>query len=202
MVKTLLGCILASALVVAACSSSSSSGTSTNSGGLGGLFSGNKSGSGGTSTTGNVVPSDCTVNPAEDTCTTCLKQSCCTPLQGCSGSAECNALVNCVAGCNGVDACNTNCVNAHPDGQVPVKAVIDCGTESCEAPCQIDTSTSSSSSSSSSSGSTGTCLSDPPDDELCSTVPGKPHPKDCPDGPPNAQCVASPANLHGIYCCP
>jgi hypothetical protein len=190
---------VAGSVAFLACSSTTT-GTGTNGGkGLDGLLGGGTPGgttSGGATSSGggaSTLPSSCASASGDSACVTCLKQSCCSPTLACSNNAECKAIVECGATC--VDqACYDNCLSSHPNGQANLQSAISCQKTHCQSACGGTTSD---------AGTAGpACVSSSP--SYCSTVPGKPNAKDCPNGPPSAGCELSPSagSFANVYCCP
>ena len=182
--------LLAVLMIVACSGTSTGPGTPTKGRGLFG-------GGGGTTTAdGGIVPSSCAQSTADDSCTACLKQSCCTQTLGCGNDPECIAIFNCAGECAD-DACIKTCLDSHPKGQASVQTVINCEQQSCVAACEGD-----------GSGTTpgpaaDSCLPNTPQDpSYCPNLPNKQVVKDCPNGSPSAACVLSPTGASNVYCCP
>lgn len=196
---TVMVCVAATVGVLAC--SSTTTGSGTNGGkGLDGLLGGGTPSGGGTAAGGtsggggaSTLPTSCALAAGDSTCVTCLKQSCCSPTLACSNNAECKAIVECGGTC--VDqACYNNCVSAHPNGQAALQSAVNCQKAHCQSACGGTPSD---------AGTAGpACVSSSP--SYCSTVPGKPNTKDCPNGPPTAGCEISPSagSFGSVYCCP
>jgi len=198
--SSIIGAVaLAGTLAVMACSSTSTgTGTGTGAGtktGGKGLFGGASSGGGASGGGSGTVPTSCSAAAGDDTCTACLKQSCCNQTLGCANDSECVAVFNCAGACADQD-CITNCVNAHPNAQTSLQNVINCEQRSCVAACESG----GSSGSSGSSGASGCLSGTPQDPSYCPNTPGAVI-VDCPNGPPSSSCTPSPSGASGIYCC-
>jgi hypothetical protein len=140
--------------VAAACDSSDDDDGSTVDGGAGsageatggGAGTGGSGGSGGSLATGGSSGSggsggvSCGEFGDSADCQACLQDNCCTEGGRCERSAECTALVTCVADCadaDNVTSCRGECLTQHPIGAEPYNLLLLCmGGEACNSRCQ------------------------------------------------------------------
>jgi len=111
-------------------SSGAASGAGGGSGGTGSGSGGSGAGSssGPTTTSASSTGGGGTCDQSSDcnTCQACaVNGSCSDEADACTGNAECNALLDCFAGCSD-DACTQACWDAHPGGQAAYDAVAVC----------------------------------------------------------------------------
>lgn len=71
-----------------------------------------------------------------DACDACLRDSCCFELNACGSDAACNALVQCLRGCDEADAA-TDCMGTCVSAGVPstYNPLLICGANGCADEC-------------------------------------------------------------------
>jgi hypothetical protein len=72
------------------------------------------------------------------TCGPCVAASCCGAATACSIDPVCAPYMNCLAGCNGVASCESQCLVDNPIGESStVAAIFTCLATSCKAECNL-----------------------------------------------------------------
>ncbi|MBX3190438.1 MAG: hypothetical protein KF819_25785 [Labilithrix sp.] len=117
---------------------SGSSGSSGSSSG-GGVFGALKDGNGGSSgSSGSSGTETCAAQGGDDACTSCLKTSCCPSLRACGSNSACTGIFDCAEACAD-DRCYAQCIEAYPNGRVPLNTLLECAQGKCAAQCEIST---------------------------------------------------------------
>ena len=181
--------------------SSTTTGNGTGTGGKTGLFGGGSGGTSGTASGGAAtVPKSCTAAAADDSCTACLKKSCCASTLDCANQTECNAVFTCASTCSS-QTCTDNCIAAHPNAEPALRVFVACEQQFCVAACGGSSSSTSGGATGTSGGSSVCQLAS--DQSVCANETGHTTAEDCPGGPPTAQCFAAPTTgISNVYCCP
>lgn len=68
-------------------------------------------------------------------CNDCAASSCCSQAQACANSPTCNALVQCLNGCNGDKTCWNNCAQAYSSAVSTYNAFANCVSSNCSSQC-------------------------------------------------------------------
>jgi hypothetical protein len=108
--------------------------------GTGGMTSTGGNGQGGGGQGGGGGP--CAMDPNDNTCETCVKQSCCAQLTACYANPDCQCVASCIMATGSVFGCYGNCgvrFSALPPGAAEWD---DCLGQSCAMggapPCELN----------------------------------------------------------------
>lgn len=116
-------------------SGGTSSGTDAGAKG-GGLGTGSSSGTG-TGSSSGATSDVCKLQTTNPACGQCIETSCCAQMKACAADTGCVAIDGCLSACGPQDEdCVRACVDKHPNGVTPWKAMYDCAQTQCTAACQ------------------------------------------------------------------
>ena len=97
---------------------------------------GSNGGGAGGGDAGEAGPSgDCGTNPADDVCTACLKQNCCTEWKTCRAEQACTVCTDCLAREQDLGTCNFNSGTCAFGVGDPTARALSCGLTLCELEC-------------------------------------------------------------------
>lgn len=142
---------------------SATSTSSTSSGTSSGTTTSSTSSSGSSTSSASSSGGGCTVDPQDNACVQCTKQSCCNELVPCQNDQACV----CWTGCLSQNPNNPGaCAGCGPYDAV-TSAFVNCGVQKCSTPCGAGSTSSSTSTSTTSSG--GGACAPAPGDSQCTT---------------------------------
>ncbi len=78
---------------------------------------------------------NCPAAAGDTSCTTCLKEMCCSEAAACDVNSACAADRQCAASCSDTD-CISACNSSYPAGASDYETYLECALTSCESACQ------------------------------------------------------------------